>query len=231
MSATVQIWKTSIGRKIMMAATGVVLILFLLGHMIGNLQILLGPEPINRYAAFLQGLGELLWAIRLSMVTIFIVHIVLSIWLTLENWSARPVPYQKLETVQASLASRTMIWTGILVAGFLIMHIMHYTMGVLQPEHFHHIDAEGRHDVYAMLVHGFSNIGFSGLYIVLMIMLGTHLSHAISSACETLGFNHPGYAALVKYGVPILSWGIAIGYIIVPVSVLCGIVTLPVGGN
>ena len=164
MSSTKKLWVTSIGRKILMAVTGVFLILFLIGHMLGNLQIFAGPEPINRYAEFLQGLGELLWVVRLTLLLALLVHIFFSIQLTLENSSARPVSYQKFGTIQASFASRTMIYTGALVFGFIVIHIMHYTMGKLQPEYFHILDAKGRHDVYAMLIYGFQNPFYSMIY-------------------------------------------------------------------
>jgi len=231
MSYSKKLWVTSIGRKILMAVTGVFLILFLIGHMLGNLQIFAGPEPINRYAAFLQGLGEMLWAVRLALLLALAIHVFFSIQLTLENWKARPVSYQNFGTIQASFASRTMIYTGALVFCFIVIHLLHYTMGILQPEHFHILDAKGRHDVYAMLIYGFQNPYYSRLYIILMVALGFHLSHAIMSACETLGFNHPAYSTCVHRISLVVGWGIACGYIIVPVSVWLGWLGLPAGGN
>lgn len=231
MSSAGKTWKTSIGMKVVMALTGVILLGFITGHMIGNLQVLLGPEPLNRYAAFLQGLGELLWGVRIFMLVAFLLHIISSILLTLENRKARPVPYQRLDTVQASMASRTMIYTGILVAFFVVFHILHFTLGKVQPEYFHLPDATYGHDVYAMVVLGFQNTGYSILYIVLMLALGWHLSHAIASACETIGFNHPKYESCVKKLSLVVAWGIAIGYIVVPVSIMVGVVSLSAGGH
>ncbi len=227
MSSTGAFWKSSIGSKIIMAVTGILLLLFVIGHMIGNLQIFIGPEPLNRYAEFLQGLGELLWVVRIGLLVVFVVHIIVSIKLTLENRKARPVKYKYESTVQATLASRTMIYTGLLVVGFVILHLLHFTMGKLQPEYYHLTDEHQRYDVYSMVIYGFRNGWYSGFYILLMIVLGSHLSHAIRSGLETLGINRPG---IQKFG-PIVGWAIAIGYIIVPLSVLLGIVTLPAGGN
>ncbi len=231
MSSAQAFWKTSIGRKILMAATGVCLILFIIGHMLGNLQIFIGPEAINRYASFLQGLGELLWAIRFGLIAIFVIHIILSIQLTLENRRARPVEYQNEDTVVATLASRTMIWTGLLILGFVILHILHFTTGTLQPEHFGHHDELGRHDVYKMVVLGFQNYAYSFFYIGMMIFLGFHVSHAIVSGCETLGLNHSKYYPTIEKGSVFLGWFIALGYIVVPLAILTGLVGLPAGGN
>ncbi|RJP25330.1 MAG: succinate:quinone oxidoreductase [Candidatus Omnitrophota bacterium] len=230
MSAAEKFWISSIGRKILMAVTGVLLLLFIFGHMVGNLQIFIGAEALNRYAAFLQGLGELLWVIRFGLLVVFVVHIILSIQLTLENRSARPIKYRCEDTVQASLASRTMIWTGLLVLGFIILHILHFTMGVLQPEIFHEMHTKEPPDVYSIVVMGFQNIGFASFYILLMICLGFHVSHAIMSACETLGLNHSKYHPTVTKLSVILGWVIAVGYIVVPLSVLVGLVNLPAGG-
>ena len=154
---------SSLGKKYLMAGSGAVLFLFVIGHLAGNLQIFLGPEAINRYGDFLQTNVELLWPVRIALLAIIVIHIWSATQLTLENRAARPVAYQQWEPTAASYASRTMMMSGVIVAVFIIYHLLHYTVMVqavnltgkdfdAQPEFF---DAKGRHDIYKMMVIGF----------------------------------------------------------------------------
>src|SRR5580698_3269610 len=119
---------SSLGKKYLMAATGLVMILFVIGHLAGNLQIFLGPEAINRYGDFLQTNVELLWPVRLALIAIILIHIWSATRLTLENRAARPVAYQQWQPTAASYASRTMMYSGVIVAVFIIYHILHFTV-------------------------------------------------------------------------------------------------------
>jgi succinate dehydrogenase / fumarate reductase cytochrome b subunit len=142
----------SIGKKLIVAVTGVVLLGFVSGHMVGNLQVFIGQEAINRYAAFLQGLGELLWLIRAIMAATLILHVWFAVQLKLENWAARPKRYEHNDTVQATLSSRTMIWTGLLIASFATYHLLHFTFVSTDPRL---ADLRNSHDIYSMVILGF----------------------------------------------------------------------------
>lgn len=212
-----------------MAATGLVLVLFIIGHMSGNLQLYMGQERMNKYAEFLQSMGPLLWVIRFIMLTCFVLHVWTSIRLKFLNMSARPVPYEKKNWIKATLASRTMLLTGSLIGTFLLYHILHFTTGITNPSSFHFTDPAGRHDVYTMMVLGYQNVFISGTYILGMILLAFHLNHAIASMFQTLGINHPRYNGLIEKGGMFLSILIATGFTFIPLGVLFGIIRLPAG--
>lgn len=205
-----------------MALTGLGVLGFIVGHLAGNLQVFLGAEVFNSYAAFLKGLGAGLWVARIGLIVIFVLHVVTAIRLSRENSVARPERYRANSTVQATLASRYMLHSGMLILIFLIVHLLHFTLGVLEPQHFHYVDAQGNHDVFKMLVLGFKNTTYSTLYIVCMIALGFHISHAISSAAQTLGINHEKYTPIIHNTSAAIGFFIAVGYISIPVAVLMG---------
>jgi succinate dehydrogenase / fumarate reductase cytochrome b subunit len=183
-----KIFHSSVGRKFVVACTGSFLILFIFFHMLGNFLIFFGPDALNAYAATLQGLGRLLWMIRLFFLIMLIMHISLSIQLQMENLRARPAGYIKRDFVRATLASRTMPLTGFTIFAFLIYHLLHYTMGVAHPEYYGFVDHQGRHDVYRMVVLSFSEPGIVIAYLISVSLLSFHLSHALGSMFQTLGF-------------------------------------------
>ena len=220
-------FQTSVGRKTLMAITGILLVGFLFGHMLGNLQILMGQDALNSYAEHLQSLGPALWVIRIGLLTLFLTHVYLSIVLKRENSLARPVKYQQDTTVKATIASRTMILSGLVILAFLIYHILHYTMGVVPTAGFTNHDYMGRHDVYTMVVRNFRSLPIALSYVIAVALLSMHLRHAIQSALQTMGFHArggKGSSEKVSLGLAIL---IFIGYVIVPVSVFLNIVKLP----
>lgn len=222
--------KSTILSKVVMAVTGLILVFFIIGHMSGNLQMYSGPEKMNRYAEFLQGLGTLLWLIRGILFICLVLHVWTSIRLKLLNMAARPVPYVKKEWVKASLTSRTMLWTGSFIFFFLAYHLLHFTLGTTNPDQYHVTDALGRHDVYTMVVLGYQNVLISVTYAISVILLGFHLNHAIASMFQTLGVNHPRYNPIIEKGGMILSIIIVAGFLSVPFGVLTGIIGLPAGG-
>jgi len=220
---------SSVGKKFLMAVSGVVLVGFVAAHLLGNLQIFLGQEAINRYAAFLQSATDLLWPARLFLLAMVGTHIVTSIQLTLEADAARPTPYERKQFIQASLASRTMIYSGFLILGFIVYHLLHFTFLKVHPEYSHLTDARGRHDVYSMMVLSFQRPEICAAYIVPIFFLCFHLSHGISSMFQSLGFNtERTRAGLSAWGAR-LAWLLFLGYASIPLACFFGWVKLPPG--
>ncbi|MFZ1731669.1 MAG: succinate dehydrogenase cytochrome b subunit [Bacteroidota bacterium] len=215
--------------KVVMAGTGLLLVLFLLGHMAGNLQMHMGQEKMNVYAETLQHLGGALWVIRSVLIIFLVLHIFTSIRLKALNLSARPEAYAFKNTVKATLASRTMIWTGVMIALFVTYHLLHFTIKSTNPQYNELFDSLGRHDVYTMVVLGYQNVIISAVYIAGMILLGFHLIHAIESMFQTLGINHPKYNSFIHGFSVTLSLIIVIGFISIPAGVLFGWIALPAG--
>jgi len=222
--------KSSIGKKILMALSGVVAFGYAVGHMLGNLQIYLGQDAINEYAEFLHSLGALLWIIRAFLLASIVVHIWLGIQLKLENSAARPVTYRNEKTSKATLASRTMIWTGLIMLAFLVYHILHFTARTADPGLATLMDSQGRFDVYSMVIIGFQNYLLAGFYIVAVGLLCYHLSHGIASMFQSLGVNNPKWQARLEVCSTIFSLFLFLGYAAVPVGVMLKWVTLPGGG-
>lgn len=223
---------SSLGKKYLMAGTGFMMVLFVLGHLAGNLQIFLGPEAINRYGNFLQTNVEILWPVRIALMAIIIIHIWSATQLTLENRAARPVAYQKWEPTAASYASRTMMISGIIVAIFIVYHLLHYTVMVqsvnltgkdfdAKPEFF---DKDQHHDIYKMMIVGFSQPIVCLFYIVGVGLLCLHLSHGVSAMFQSLGWKKRSYGPFLDR---VAKWGsiaIFLGYISIPVSILLKLV-------
>jgi succinate dehydrogenase / fumarate reductase cytochrome b subunit len=213
-----------------MAVTGLIALLFVIGHMLGNLQIFMGQDQINTYAEKLRDLGPLLWVIRGFLFLVIVFHIWTGIQLKLENVSARPDSYAYRQYRKASLASRTMFWTGLIIFAFVAYHLAHFTMQWTNPSYQTLFDAQGRHDVYSMMILGFQNVWVSLFYIIAVGLLCYHLSHGTASMFQSMGFNDPRYQpTLDKIGIT-LSLILFIGYVAIPLSVLAGIVKLPTGG-
>lgn len=203
-----------------MAITGLALTLFVVVHMIGNLQIFAGPSFLNEYARILQSFIEFLWVARLLLLAALVLHITFAVWLTVENFRARPQKYVYEDTVQASYASRMMLLGGAIVFFFVAYHLLHFTFGTTNPDAFHHTDAHGRHDVYAMVVLSFRNPLIAVTYILAMIPLALHLSHGIQSAFQTLGMNHPKYTPIIQQIGKVAGLIIFIGNISIPIAAL-----------
>jgi len=212
---------TSIGKKLLMAGSGVLLLLFLVAHLLGNLQIFAGPEALNGYAHFLHAKPALVWGARLAMLAIFVVHIATSIVLTLENRAARPEAYYREDTRKATLASRTMIWTGLVVGAFLVYHLAHFTLRATGPVHF---ETHGGPDVYRNVVASFQDARISIFYLIAQAALFVHLLHAFQSAFQTLGLHHERYTPLIeKLGV-LYAFAIAGGNAAIVLAVWTGVV-------
>lgn len=210
---------SSVGRKMVMAVTGVILFGFVVGHMLGNLQIYLGPEKINHYAALLKSTGGMLWAVRLGLLVAVGLHIWAATMLTLTSWSARPQGYRVVESRGSTYASRTMRWGGPILGFFIVYHLLHLTVGSAHPGFSHE-------DVFANVVRGFSVWWVSAAYIVAMLALGLHLYHGAWSMFQTVGLNHPRYDPLIRVFATVFAVAIVVGNISIPVAVLSGVVHL-----
>ena len=216
--------RSSIGAKQVMAVTGLLLLLFAIVHMLGHLQMFGGADMYNGYAHFLQDLWEVKWPTRAGLLALLIVHVILAIGLVAKNRAARPVAYAVYRPVTSSAAGRTMIYTGLVVFAFLAFHILHFTIGQVQPGFFHVMDPKDRYDAYSMYVHGFKNPGIYAVYFLGILLLATHLGHGASSWLQTLGLRHPKYP-VDKLG-RIVAAVLFVGYMTPPTAVLVGVIKL-----
>jgi succinate dehydrogenase / fumarate reductase, cytochrome b subunit len=217
-------YQSSIGRKFVVAVTALILVLYVLGHLAGNMQIYMGPDRINNYAKFLHDLGPILWLVRIVLITAFVTHIVATIQLARENRLAKPQKYAIADYKRSTLASRTMIVSGLIVLCFVIYHLLQFTLEVTDPR-FHDLhDSLGRKDVYRMLILGFRSPLVSFFYVLGLFLLANHLSHGLASMVQTLGINNRKIAATVSTGSQTLAWLVFAGYVSIPVTILLGIV-------
>jgi len=209
---------STIGRKIVMAVTGLVLVGFVVGHMAGNLQMFLGPVAMHDYAVLLRSLlhGTGVWIARGGLLIAVGLHIWAATSLTLENRSARPVRYRTWQPNASTLASRTMRWSGYLLLAYIIYHLLHMTFGTVHP-------AFWELEPYHNLVSAFQSKVVAFAYIGAMVLLGSHLDHGIWSMLRTLGLSHPRYVKLVRLASAGLSVLVVIGYVSIPVAVLMGV--------
>lgn len=217
---------SSIGAKYVMGLTGLALVGFVITHMAGNLLVFRGPEALNNYAQFLKGLGGLLWAARGGLLVAVIAHIWAGLRLARLNVQARPARYRVQKSMHTNMFAKTMALSGLTLFAFIVYHLMHFTLGVTNPDHFAAQDPLGHHDVYSMVVQGFSNPAVSGVYIIAMALLGMHMSHGASSLFQSLGLNHPKYNGLIQKIGPALGLLLFVGNASMPVAVLLGLVRL-----
>jgi len=220
---------SSLGKKYLMAGSGAVMFLFVLGHLAGNLQIFLGTDAINRYGAFLQSNLELLWPVRIALLATIALHIWSASKLTLENRAARPQAYEHWEPTVATYASRTMMWSGVIVAVFIIYHLLHFTVMVkavnLTGEDFRYynqilINHDERHDIYRMMIVGFQQWPVSVFYIVGVGLLCLHLSHGISAMFQSLGWKKRSYGECLDLASKWVAALIFLGYSSIPVAIM-----------
>ncbi len=210
---------STIGQKVVMAATGVILFGFVVGHMLGNLQVFLGPKALNDYAVLLRQLGHggLIWIVRAALLIAVGLHMWTATALTLGNWASRPVGYRRWKARESTYASRTMVWSGPILAAFIVYHLMHLTFGNAHPAF-----VEG--DVYRNVISGFRVWPVSMFYIVAQLALGLHLYHGVWSMMQTGGLSHPRYNPLRTAFSALLTSAVVVGNISIPVAVLAGVV-------
>ena len=232
---------SSIGRKILMAVSGLILVGFVIGHLIGNLQVFQDPDHINGYGAFLHSLGPLLWIARIVIIASVVVHVWAATMLTLENKQARGGEYGFQHTIRATLASRTMRFTGYVVLAFLLYHLAHFTWGLAQTdtykENLKHYTMQGDYrvagfvvvqagadvlDVHSMVILGFQNVIVSLFYILAVGLLSFHLLHGFDSMFQTFGLRSEKWAAALRKITVVFCVAYFLGNLAIPGAVLIG---------
>ncbi len=213
---------SSIEKKALMAATGLVLIGFVIGHLAGNLLIFFGPSAINGYARHLEEWWFFAWTVRSILIAAFLLHVLMAVWLSLDNRAARPVGYAMKQSLRTTYAARTMMVSGVLLTVFIAYHLLHFTFRVTHPAISHLTDAEGRRNVYAMVVLSFQDPYLVIGYVASMGLLCAHLSHGLGSFLQSLGLNNERLLPVLTRTGRLLAWALFIGYAAIPTSILLG---------
>jgi succinate dehydrogenase / fumarate reductase cytochrome b subunit len=218
-------YRSTIGKKIVMAITGLIGIGFVIAHMAGNLQVFIGQEKIDSYGAALHGpLAELTWLLRVILLAAVILHVLMAYQLTRRSSAARPIAYQQREPQVSTLASRTMKWGGVLLLLFIIVHILHFTTQAVDPAGWRGMtDLQGHRDVYGNIVASFRIWWVAAFYIISMLALGLHLYHGAWSSIRTIGYARPSANPLhrrIALAVAVIVW---LGFTAVPIGVIAGI--------
>jgi succinate dehydrogenase / fumarate reductase cytochrome b subunit len=219
MDTVVGFYRSTLGKKVLMAVTGILLFLYLVAHMLGNLQIFMGPEQINKYAELLHSSAAVLWGARLVLLFCVGVHIVAAVQVWLRSRSARPVKYKVFKPRAADYAARTMVWSGPIIAAFIVYHLLHFTTGTVHPD-YEHLKP------YENVIIGFQQPVVSAFYILSIVLLAVHLYHGLWSLFQSLGLDHPSYSAWRRVFAVVFAVVIAGGFISVPLAVLTGVLHL-----
>jgi len=217
MGWVLRFYRSTIGKKILMAVTGLVWVLFVIEHMAGNLLTLKSPEAINGYAALLKSSDEILWAFRIGLFIALVVHVDSMLKLTARNWTSRPARYAKVSHQTSSPAARTMRWGGVFLILWLVYHILHFTTGQAHPDFSHT-------DVYHNVTVAFQSGGKVALYGAAMVALGLHLYHGAWSMFQTVGANHPHLETPRRWLATAIAILIPLGFIAVPLAIYLGII-------
>lgn len=217
--------QTGIGKKALVAITGAILFGFVIGHMIGNLQVFLGAEHLNAYAEFLHSMPKALWAVRIILLLSLIVHVALTIQLATQNRAARSARYRvSADTAKQSpiekYARKTMILSGLIVLAFIVFHIAHLTVGADVVQGYRFDSA----DVYANVVHGFRNPVITGFYVFANLLLGIHLFHGAHSFLQSIGLRSPRFDERIRNGSMAFAVIVSIANVIMPLAILARLV-------
>lgn len=217
-----RLFSDSIGRKAVVAVTGLFMVLFIITHLLGNSTIFAGPDGINAYAEKLRGLGPFVLVFRIFMAAMLVVHVIFAVLLTLENRTAKPGKYAVKKMLKTTFAGETMIWTGLLLLAFIVYHLLQFTLHIT-PDVVLGNDAKNRSDVFTMVFTSFRVTPIALAYVAAMVTLFLHLSHGIQSIFQTFGLNNdktmPQFSLLGK----LLSALFLVGYSAIPVLILAGI--------
>lgn len=210
-------WRSTVGKKVVMSVTGLIMVGFVVLHMIGNLQVFESAARLNAYSHFLHHtINELLWLLRIVLLVSVVLHVVAAVQLTRIDRAARPVGYRKQDRQAATVASRSMRWGGVAIALFVIFHLLHLTTGTIQPVPY----APG--DVYANVVGGFRVWWVTLIYVLAMIALGLHIFHGAWSSIRTLGVSRPRAEPTRRPVAALLAVALWAGFSIVPLAVFFG---------
>ncbi len=218
------LFANAVGRKVLMGATGLFMLLFVLAHLLGNSSIFAGREALNAYAEHLHALGPLVWIARIVMGTMLAVHLFFGIILTMENSDANPTKYAVNKTLKANFFSQTMIWTGLLILGFLAFHLAQFTLRIT-PDITAEAAAKKPGDVFTMVVTSFNYLAIFGVYVGAMVALFCHLTHGIQSIFQSLGLSNKCTLPKVTSFGKVLATLLLLGYCAIPVAIITGILT------
>ncbi|MFN0083954.1 MAG: succinate dehydrogenase cytochrome b subunit [Blastocatellia bacterium] len=218
-----RLWQSSVGKKYVMAVTGLGLWLFVIIHLLGNLQVFLPPGVINNYAHTLKANPVILWGARAGLLATVGLHITAAIQLAIANRRARPIGYAAGKPVESSLAQRTIVVSGLVILAFILFHLSHFTIGLVDPGLLALRDPQtGYHDVHKMMVMGFSNLYFAGFYILSMGLLMFHLSHGVSSLFQSLGLRSKKTHRFFHMVAHLVAIAIFIGNCSIPLAIMAG---------
>ncbi len=214
---------SSVGRKLVMAATGQMMIIFVLFHVAGNSTIFFGK--LNAYAAGLHALPFLVWAVRLVMLAAVSFHIYYAIRLKLENSNARPIPYKMKKELESTFGGRNMVWTGTIIGTFLVYHLLHFTFQVVDPATaaLRHLDQAGRPDVFLMVARSFQRTGIAAGYLAAVTALWFHLTHGIQSSFQTFGLNGELSFPYIRKGSSVAAMALLVAYASIPLAIFLGL--------
>ncbi|MBW2520097.1 MAG: succinate dehydrogenase cytochrome b subunit [Deltaproteobacteria bacterium] len=221
-----QLTQSSVGRKIIMAVTGIVLVAFVCVHLLGNTSIFVGADAINAYAQKLHSLGPLVWVFRLVMLAAFVIHIFFGIQLTIENKAATPEANVQVKRQKTGFAAETMVISGLVLLAFVIYHLLHFTVRVTNPEIYVPMGDQGMVDVYYMVVMGFQAVLPVAVYVVAMGFLFLHVSHGFQSFFQTLGLSNDKSLPITMNISKLIAVVLLLGYISIPVLIVAGLVKI-----
>ncbi len=225
MTQALPFWQSSIGGKVTMAVTGVLLFLFVVAHLLGNLQLFAGPQALADYAHFLHSKGALLWGARIGLLAVFALHLATGLRLAAANKRARPVAYAREATLQATFASRSMVLSGLSLLVFVVYHLLHFTLGAVHSSDFAlRAAGHGGFDVAAMVTASFGHPAIAIFYAAAQIVLFLHLRHGLQSFAQTLGLNHGRWTPIVQKLSLLLAALVAGGNAVLALSVQLGLV-------
>lgn len=226
------LYRTSVGKKVVMAATGIALLGFVAGHLLGNLKIFLGRETFNHYAIGLRLMGEPflapyqgVWLFRIVLLIALVLHVWSALQLRALSTAARPQRYQVQQNISFSWASSAMFWGGVTLGAYALFHLLHLTFGVVLPTETITFRGHEYPNAYDNVVNGFQHTWLALFYIAAQIPLGLHLYHGLWSACQTLGINHPKINAWRRPVALAIGILIPLGFAVIPLAVMCGVIT------
>ncbi len=215
-SRVASFYKATVGKKVVMAVTGAILYGFLIGHLLGNLQVYLGPEALNAYARNLRAMPALPWAVRAGLAVAVLAHMVAAFQLWRWNRAARPERYRSLRAVESSYASRTMLLSGPVIAVFVVYHLMHLTFGNAHPDFDYDLD------VYRNVIGAFQNTPVAMFYVASMLLIGLHLRHGVWSMFQSAGISHPRYTPWIRRLADVSAALLVAGNVSIPLAILAG---------
>ena len=221
------LYRSTIGKKTIMAVTGLLLVGFVIGHMAGNLQVFIGAAKMNAYASFLKSLGEFLWLARIILLVALVLHVLMAWQLTRIKRKARPVDYTRRDPQVSTVASRTMRWGGVLLLVFIVFHILHFTTGTVfpaasSPDAMY--PAWSHTDVYGNIISAFRTPWVVAFYVVAMLFLMLHLFHGAWSSVRTLGLSKPSSHPLHRRVATVIALAVWLGFSVIPVAVFLGVI-------